>query len=146
MLKKIKSYVLMAITVLTVAAPIALPTLSASAACSNIGNQVASGAQGAAGSGTAGYGLCTDSSNVGGGAITGIAAKVVNLFSIVVGAVAILMIIVGGFRYITSGGDSNRVGGAKNTLIYAIIGLVIVALAQVIVHFVLNTSSNAVTQ
>jgi hypothetical protein len=59
--------------------------------------------------------------------------------------VAVIMIIYGGFRYITSGGDSNRVGSAKNTLIYAIIGLIIVALAQLIVHFVLSTTGNTVT-
>jgi hypothetical protein len=62
--------------------------------------------------------------------------------SIVVGAVSVLMIIYGGFRYITSGGDSGRVGNDKNTLVYAIIGLVIVALAQVIVHFVLGEANN----
>jgi hypothetical protein len=56
------------------------------------------------------------------------------------------MIIYGGFRYITSGGDSGRVGNAKNTLIYAIIGLVIVALAQLIVHFVLNQATTVTTQ
>jgi hypothetical protein len=47
------------------------------------------------------------------------------------------MIIYGGFRYVTSGGNDASVSGAKNTIIYALIGLVIVALAQVIVHFVL---------
>jgi len=57
----------------------------------------------------------------------------------------VIMIIVGGFRYITSGGESGNVSGAKNTLIYAIVGLVIVALAQIIVHYVLNTASSATT-
>jgi hypothetical protein len=61
---------------------------------------------------------------------------IVNIFSAIVGVVAVIMIIVGGLRYITSGGDSGKVGTAKNTLIYAIIGLVVVALAQIIVHFV----------
>ena len=64
-------------------------------------------------------------------------------FSIIVGAVSIIMIIYGGFRYITSGGDSGRVGNAKNTLLYAIVGLIIVAIAQIIVHFVVSTSSDA---
>ena len=70
-----------------------------------------------------------------------IAAKIVNILSIVVGVVAVIMIIYGGFRYITSGGESGSVSGAKNTLIYAIVGLVIVALAQFIVHFVLDNIS-----
>ena len=71
-----------------------------------------------------------------------IAHNIVNIFSIIVGAVSVIMIIYGGFRYVISGGDSGRVGNAKNTLIYAIVGLVIVALAQLIVHFVLNQSNN----
>ncbi len=63
---------------------------------------------------------------------------IVNLLSVLVGIVAVIMVIVGGFKYITSGGDSNRVSSAKNTIIYALIGLVIVALAQLIVRFVLS--------
>ncbi len=69
--------------------------------------------------------------------INQLVATVVNLFSVIVGVVAVLMIIVGGFRYITSGGDSGNVSTAKNTILYAIVGLVIVALAQFIVKFVL---------
>jgi hypothetical protein len=62
---------------------------------------------------------------------------IVNVLSAAVGVVAVVMIIVAGFRYVTSGGDSNRVTSAKNTILYAIIGLVIAALAQVIARFVL---------
>ena len=51
------------------------------------------------------------------------------------------MIIFGGFRYITSGGNDNNVSSAKNTILYAVIGLVIVALSQFIVRFVLNTAT-----
>ena len=46
-------------------------------------------------------------------------------------------VIIGGLKYITSGGDSGNVTGAKNTILYAVIGLIIVVLAQVIVRFVL---------
>jgi hypothetical protein len=67
-------------------------------------------------------------------------SNIVNILSSLVGIAAVVMIIVGGFRYVTSGGDSNRVASAKNTIIYALIGLVIAALAQVIVRFVLNKS------
>jgi cytochrome bd-type quinol oxidase subunit 2 len=69
--------------------------------------------------------------------INDLISDVINIFSLVVGVVAVIMIIIGGFRYITSGGDSNNVTAAKNTILYAIIGLVIVALAQFIVRFVL---------
>jgi len=71
-------------------------------------------------------------------AVDGIITNIINIFSLVVGVVSVIMIIVGGLKYITSGGDSGSVGGAKNTILYAIIGLVIVALAQVIVRFVLG--------
>jgi hypothetical protein len=70
--------------------------------------------------------------------INDIIATVINIFSFVVGVVSVIMIIVGGFRYITSGGDSNNVTAAKNTILYAIIGLVIVALAQTVVRFILR--------
>lgn len=63
--------------------------------------------------------------------------RIINIFSVVVGAVSVIMIIIGGFRYIISGGDSSGVSGAKNTILYAIVGLVIVLFAQVIVRFIL---------
>lgn len=66
---------------------------------------------------------------------------IVDIFSLIVGVVSVIMIIYGGFRYITSGGDSNGVTAAKNTILYAVIGLIIVALAQVIVNFVLNQAN-----
>jgi hypothetical protein len=66
---------------------------------------------------------------------------VINIFSVVVAIVAVIMIIIGGLKYIMSGGDSGNITGAKNTILYAIIGLVIVALAQFIVRFVLEKVS-----
>lgn len=62
---------------------------------------------------------------------------VVNLFSIIVGVVAVVMVIVSGLKYVTSAGDSASVNSAKNTLLYAVVGLIVVALAQIIVRFVL---------
>ncbi len=61
-----------------------------------------------------------------------------NLFSAIVGIIAVVMIIVGGIKYITSSGDSGNITSAKNTIMYAVIGLVVVALAQIIVKFVLE--------
>lgn len=68
---------------------------------------------------------------------------IINLLSVVVGVVAVIMIIVGGLRYITSGGSDTSVTGAKNTILYAIIGLIIVALAQVMVRFILGKITQA---
>ncbi len=74
--------------------------------------------------------------------VSGMINTIINIFSVVVGVVSVIMIIVGGFKYITSGGDSGNVSSAKNTILYAIVGLIIVALAQVIVQFVLNRATS----
>jgi len=63
---------------------------------------------------------------------------VINVLSILVGVAAVIMIIIGGFKYITSSGDSAGINSAKNTILFAIIGLVIVAMAQIIVRFVIE--------
>ncbi len=68
---------------------------------------------------------------------------IINIFSIVVGVVAVVMIIYGGFRYITSGGDSGNVTTAKNTILYALVGLLIVVFAQVVVKFILGKITSA---
>ena len=70
--------------------------------------------------------------------INNILHTIINFFSLIVGVVSVIMIIYGGLKYITSGGDSGNVGSARNTIIYALIGLVIVALAQFMVRFVLT--------
>lgn len=67
---------------------------------------------------------------------------VINTFSLIVGVVSVIMIIFGGFKYITSGGEGSNITGAKNTILFAIIGLVIVALAQIIVQFVLDKTTS----
>lgn len=64
--------------------------------------------------------------------------KIINLFSIVVGAVSVIMIIYGGFKYITSGGSDDGTKAAKNTILYALVGLVIVLISQTIVKFVFS--------
>jgi uncharacterized membrane protein len=62
----------------------------------------------------------------------------IQMFQVVVGLIAVFMLIQAGLKYITSGGDSSGVGEAKNKILYAAVGLVVVALAQIIVSFVLN--------
>lgn len=76
---------------------------------------------------------------------SGIIRNVINILSILVGAVSVIMLIVGGFRYVISNGDSNATKGAKDTIMYALIGLVIVLFAQVIVRFVWTNASNSTT-
>jgi hypothetical protein len=63
---------------------------------------------------------------------------VVNMILYILGAIAVIMIVIGGVRYTTSGGDASGITGAKNTIIYAVVGLVIAILAYAIVNFVLD--------
>ena len=90
-------------------------------------------------------GSCADATGGSEEGLNALIRNIVNIFSIIVGIVAVVMIIVGGFRYITSGGDSGNVTGAKNTILYAIVGLIIVALSQFIVRFVLSKSTDLTT-
>lgn len=72
-----------------------------------------------------------------------VVVEVINILSLLGGALAVIMIIVGGFRYIVSSGNQEQTKSAKNTIVYAVVGLVIIAVAQVIVQFVLNKTNNA---
>lgn len=86
-----------------------------------------------------GVGAATGSGGcVNDGSLTRVIRTIINLFSVIIGIVAVIMIMVAGFKYVTANGDSGNLSSAKNTLIYAIVGLVIVALAQFIVKFVLD--------
>lgn len=76
----------------------------------------------------------------GGGAVLNVSKVVVNIMSAIVGIAAVIMIIISGLRYVTSAGDSGRVSSAKNGLIYALIGIAIAALAQVLVSVVLKAT------
>ncbi len=69
---------------------------------------------------------------------SGLTRRIIDIFSIVVGSVSVIMIIIGGFRYIISGGDSTGVTSAKNTILYAIVGLVIVLFSQIIIRFIIS--------
>jgi hypothetical protein len=64
--------------------------------------------------------------------------SILNILGIALGVIAIFMIVIAGFKYMTSGGDASQVASAKSTLIYAIVGLVVAAMAEFIVRFVLT--------
>ena len=68
----------------------------------------------------------------------GIFLQITNTILYAVGIIAVIMLIWGGVRYIISGGDSKKVTDAKNTILYAILGLVVALLSYAIVNFVLN--------
>ena len=63
---------------------------------------------------------------------------VVNILLFIIGAVSVIMLIYGGIRYTTSGGNANSVTAAKNTIMYSIIGLVVAILAFAVVQFVVT--------
>jgi hypothetical protein len=70
--------------------------------------------------------------------VGGIWNRVLETFTFVIGAVAVLMIIIGGIRYVTSNGDQSQITSAKNTILYSVVGVVAAMLAYGIVHFVIS--------
>ncbi len=79
---------------------------------------------------------------VGGGADTvSLGARiqtVVNILLYILGAIAVVMIVIGGISYTTSNGDSSKIKTAKDTILYAVVGLVVAILAYAIVNFVIS--------
>ena len=69
---------------------------------------------------------------------TNIVISIINTALVILGSVAVLVIVLGGIRYIVSRGDPQTVNKAKNAILYAVIGLVIAMSASVIVNFVLR--------
>ena len=77
---------------------------------------------------------------------TGVFKQITNTFLYIIGVVAVVMLIIGGIKYVVSGGDSKKVTDAKNTVLYAIIGLVIAFLAYAIVNFVISALPSSQNQ
>lgn len=61
----------------------------------------------------------------------------INTLSVIAGIAAVIMIIFAGLKYITSNGEAANINSAKTSLIYAIVGIVIVAVSQFLVQFVI---------
>jgi predicted permease len=141
MIQKIKVIIASLALSIGLAGPVMIPAVASAVQNNTITQGLCEGTKDAA---SQGQGNCNTGGTNANATLSKVAHTIVNLFSIIVGIVAVIMIIYGGFRYITSGGDSGRVGNAKNTLIYAIIGLIIVALAQFLVNYVFTTATNAV--
>ena len=68
----------------------------------------------------------------------GVFTKITNTILYAVGIISVIMLILGGIRYVVSGGDSKKVTDAKNTIMYAIIGLIVAILSYAIVNFVIS--------
>jgi cytochrome bd-type quinol oxidase subunit 2 len=148
MIQKLKLLILSMSSLFLIAAPLAV-SASVSAAPpptfnqNTINGNLCAGTSGdLSGTATGPTGDCT--SNGATDKVSNLITTIINIISAVVGIIAVIMIIVAGLRYVTSGGKEEGVKNAKNTILYAIIGLVVVALAQLIVHFVLNKTTQAV--
>lgn len=63
---------------------------------------------------------------------------ITNVLLFIIGAIAVIMIIIGGIRYVTSNGDASQTKAAKDTIMYAVIGIIVAILAYAIVNFVIT--------
>ena len=71
--------------------------------------------------------------------VGGTFSTITNVLLFIVGAIAVIMIVIGGLRYVLSGGDSSQITAAKNTILYAIIGIIVAILAYAVVNFVIGS-------
>jgi hypothetical protein len=78
--------------------------------------------------------VCADKSEA-----DGVVKKIINLFLYAIGVLSVIMIVWSGLKYTTSRGDAEAVKSAKNTLLYAVIGIIVAALAFTIVNFVVDS-------
>ena len=69
----------------------------------------------------------------------GMFKRITDVLLFIIGAVSVIMLIVGGIRYVVSGGDQGAVTAAKNTILYAIVGIIVAILAYAVVNFFVGT-------
>ena len=105
-----------------IATPLLLPELAGASAA----NEILGGAEQASGENRASTNLNNSFRDI------------VNVILFILGAIAVIMIVIGGIRYVTSSGDGSAITGAKNTILYAVVGLVVALLAYAIVNFVVT--------
>jgi hypothetical protein len=134
MFKKLSKYFVAISTLVTMSAAVAPATTFASCT-SNIANSIQQGVNS-----TGANASCGDKGSLTGG-INNVAKTITTDFSILIGVISVIMIIYAGFKYVTSGGSSDNANSARNILMYAVIGLIITVIAQLIVHLVINSAS-----
>lgn len=77
--------------------------------------------------------------------VGGTFSTITNVLLFIIGAIAVIMIVIGGMRYVLSGGDSSQITAAKNTILYAIIGIIVAILAYAAVNFVISSFAPGTT-
>ena len=128
-MKKLQSLLLGALFALsTIGAPVLVPAV----AHADTRAEICKGS-----GGTWSGGNCTNT-NATTTNINTVIKNIVNVLLFIVGAASVIMIVIGGLRYVTSGGDSGAVNSAKNTVMYSVVGLVVAFMAYAIVNFVLK--------
>jgi cytochrome bd-type quinol oxidase subunit 2 len=140
MITRIKRLLLSTAAVMGLLIPVMVPAVARAQTTGDIGKNFCQGADITLGTGTGAAATCDTAD-----AETKVNTTVknaLNLFSAVVGILSVVMIIIGGVKYITSGGESGKVTSAKDSILFAVVGLIVVALAQLIVRFVLQRFGN----
>ncbi len=128
-MKSLKHFVISAFVLLGLGGTLLVPVqATASQAENNL-------CRGAGGTPTEGGG-CTNPNET--RTVRGTIDDIINLLLFLIGVIAVIMIIIGGLRYVLSGGDQSSVSSAKNTIIYAVVGLIVAAMAYAIINFVLD--------
>lgn len=82
--------------------------------------------------------ICQDARQTGPNGLNKILKTVIDVMLLIVGLIAVLFVVIGGMRYVFSAGDAAAAKSAKNTIIYALIGLILAILSYGIVNFVLS--------
>ena len=75
------------------------------------------------------------------GSVNSTIIAVLDILTWIIGPISVIVIMIAGFRMITSNGDANTFNSARNTIFYASIGIVVVSISQIIVQFVLNKTT-----
>lgn len=123
-MKKLRSTI---ITIMAVLGLVAIPLAPASTTFANqASQQISQGVTSVGGTGTGQQDLKDGIKTI------------VNVMLFILGAIAVIMIIIGGIRYATSNGDASNTKAAKDTILYAVIGLVVAILSYAIVNFIVN--------
>jgi Type IV secretion system pilin len=135
-MNRIKNLFLAFVATLTFAMPALVPVTAYAQSGSPISEGLKKGCESVAGT-------CTSDGD-GEAGIKKIITGIIKLLTLVIGALAVFMVIFGGFKYLMSGGDSGKVTEAKNTILYALLGLAVVIFARALVSFALNQANSAV--
>lgn len=134
-MKKLKLFFVSILAMFSLS-PALLPVMASATTADNL----ACGVKGdIAGTGTCSANDTIDADNK----VNGIISTAIRIFQVIVGLISVIFIIMGGLKYVTSGGATESITSAKNTILYALVGIVVVVLAEVLVQFVLNRATNA---